>query len=434
MAKHLLPGETLPEPAPDNPVITIAPFELTETAGIFANLPKAIADKEPRTMEKYNQGRGCILYRTTIPAGPEATLKVEKANDFAWIFVDGKQVEIMDSRYKRYSAKIPARTAAAQLDILVEAMGRINFGPEMHNRKGLHGPVEIIAGDKSVVSPGAWQVYCLDLSDAMLAGLKWKAGRVNAPAFWRGTFTVDKPGDTFLDVSSWGKGVLWVNGHCMGRFWNIGPTLTMYVPGPWLKAGANEVIVLDMLGPREAKLAGAAVPVLDKLRPALDFGSKKTEYAVKPNLAGREAVHSGSFFDGAGAQEVMFTKPATGRQFCIETLSALDGKPSAAIAELDLIFPDGKPVSHANWTIVYVDSEEVTAEDGSAMNAINGQTADFWHTEWQNAKPGHPHYLIIDLGDSITIGGFRYTPRQGDADIGGRIKDYRIYVGDALAK
>ena len=434
MAKHLLPGETLPEPASDNPVITIAPFALAETAGIFANLPEAIADKEPRTMEKYNQGRGCILYRTTIPAGPEATLKVGKANDFAWIFVNGKQVEIMDTRYKRYSAKIPARTAAAQLDILVEAMGRINFGPEMHNRKGLHGPVEIIAGDKSVVSPGAWQVYCLDLSDTMLAGLKWKAGRADGPAFWRGTFTIERPGDTFLDVSSWGKGVLWVNGHCMGRFWNIGPTQTMYVPGPWLKAGTNEVIVLDMLGPREATLAGAAIPVLDNLRPQLDFGNKKTEYAVKPNLAGCEAVHSGSFIDSADAQEVKFSRPATGQQFCIETLSALDGKAFAAIAELDLIFPDGKPVSHANWTILYVDSEEVTAEDGSAMNAINGQTADFWHTEWQNAQPGHPHRLIIDLGDSITIGGFRYTPRQGDANVGGRIKDYRIYVGDALVK
>jgi beta-galactosidase len=99
-----------------------------------------------------------------------------------------------------------------------------------------------------------------------------------------------------------------------------------------------------------------------------------------------------------------------------------------------LAFPDGKNVSHANWTIVYVDSEEVTAEDGSAMNAINGQTADMWHTEYKDAQPNHPHYLIIDFGDTLTIGGFRYTPRSGDANVGGRIKDYRIYVGDALVK
>ena len=67
-----------------------------------------------------------------------------------------------------------------------------------------------------------------------------------------------------------------------------------------------------------------------------------------------------------------------------------------------------------------------------AGNAIDGQTANYWHTQWGSASPNHPHCLIVDLGKSETIGGFRYTPRQGDANVGGRIKDYRIYVGDKL--
>ena len=95
------------------------------------------------------------------------------------------------------------------------------------------------------------------------------------------TFDVAKPADTFLDVSTWGKGVLWVNGRCMGRFWNIGPTQTMYVPGPWLKQGRNEVIVLDLLGPQEPVLAGLEKPILDQLRPQLDF-SKKVQQ-VRPD-------------------------------------------------------------------------------------------------------------------------------------------------------
>jgi beta-galactosidase len=433
MAKHLLPGETLPDPAPANPVISIAAFELNETAAIFDNLPTPIEDQEPQVMEKYDQGRGCILYRTTIPAGPEATFKVKQASDFAWVFVDGKEIGIIDRRYNRYSVTLPARTTTAQLDILIEAMGHINFGQEMHDRKGLHKPVELVSADKSTVLTG-WKVYNLDLGDKMLAGLKWKPDKAGGAAFWRGSFNVEKTGDTFLDVSSWGKGVLWVNGHCMGRFWNIGPTQTMYVPGPWLKVGANEVIVLDMLGPQKASLAGVVEPVLNTLRKELDFSSKKKEYTVKLNLEGVKPIHSGSFLLGDKAQDVKFAQPVKGRQFCIETLSAFDGKQFAAIAELDLTFSDGKNVSHANWTIVYVDSEEVTAEDGSAMNAINGQTADMWHTEWQAVQPGHPHRLIIDLGDSLTVGGFRYTPRSGNDTVGGRIKDYRIYVGDALAK
>ena len=131
-------------------------------------------------------------------------------------------------------------------------------------------------------------------------------------------------------------------------------------------------------------------------------------------------------------QEIKFAAPATGRFFCLESLNAQDGKPYAAVAELDLLDASGNAISHNGWTIAYVDSEERNAEDGSAENAIDGQTANFWHTEWKNASPDHPHRLILNLGQSQTISGFRYVPRQGED--GGRIKDYRIYVGDALVQ
>ena len=94
----------------------------------------------------------------------------------------------------------------------------------------------------------------------------------------------------------------------------------------------------------------------------------------------------------------------------------------------------GKSLSHEGWTIAYVDSEERTQEDGSAENAIDGQTANFWHTEWSAVQPNHPHRLILDLGRTQTIGGFRYTPRQGGGNVGGRVKEYRIYVGDGLVQ
>jgi beta-galactosidase len=140
------------------------------------------------------------------------------------------------------------------------------------------------------------------------------------------------------------------------------------------------------------------------------------------------------FQGGPAAQDVRFATPAQGRQFCFETLSAADGKPFAAAAELDLLDAEGKPIPHTVWTIAYVDSEERISEDGAALNAINGQTADFWHTEWSQAQPGHPHRLVIDLGQTAVIGGFRYTPRPGNDSVGGRIKDYRVYVGASLAR
>ena len=104
------------------------------------------------------------------------------------------------------------------------------------------------------------------------------------------------------------------------------------------------------------------------------------------------------------------------------------------MAELDLLDDSAKPLSHEGWTIAYVDSEERGKEDGSAENAIDGQTANFWHTEWSAAQPPHPHRLVLDLGQTRVVSGFRYVPRQGGDGVGGRIKDYHIYVGDNLIR
>jgi beta-galactosidase len=427
-SKYLLPGEKLPEPPAQNPVVNFSPVELKEVAPLFENLPAAIKDETPRNMEAYDQGYGCILYRAKIPAGAATTLEAAAIHDFGFVFLDGKRVGILDRRSASAKMILPAREKDSQLDILVEPMGRINFGPEMADRKGLIAPVklggEILQG---------WEIFNLPLDDKMLAGLKFTGEKPNsnAPAFWRGTFNLEKAGDTFLDLSGWGKGDLWVNGRCLGRYWNIGPSQTAYAPGCWLRAGENEIVILDYTGPQNPVVAGLEKPILDSLRPQLDF-QKTHRPVVKLNLDSAVPVHSGSFAPGGDTQEIKFAAPASGKFFCLESLNAHDGKPYAAIAELDLLDADGNAISHNGWTIAYVDSEEREGEDGSAENAIDGQTANFWHTEWKNNSPDHPHRLILNLGQSQTISGFRYVPRQSEG--GGRIKDYRIYVGDALVQ
>jgi len=425
-SKFLLPGEKLPEPPAPNPVISFTPVELKEVAPLFANLPAAIQDEMPRNMEAYEQGYGCILYRTKIPAGAAATLEAAAIHDFGFVFIDGKRVAILDRRSANAKLLVPAREKEARLDILVEPMGRINFGPEMADRKGLIAPVKL-GGE---VLKG-WQIFNLPLDEKMLAGLKFTENKndTSAAAFWRGTFHLEKAGDTFLDLHHWGKGDLWVNGHCLGRYWNIGPSQTAYAPGCWLRAGENEVVILDLTGPENPVIAGLEKPVLSELHPEKDF-AKGHRPAVKLHLAAATPIHSGSFAPGADTQDIKFAAPATGKFFCLESLNAQDGKPYAAVAELDLLDVGGNAISHNGWTIAYVDSEERTGEDGSAENAIDGQTANFWHTEWQSASPNHPHQLILNLGKAQTISGFRYVPRQGQET--GRIKDYRIFIGDKL--
>ncbi|MEO5714739.1 MAG: beta-galactosidase [Luteolibacter sp.] len=433
MSKHLEPGEKLPDPPAPLPVMSLPSFTLTQTAPIFANLPAPISDTTPRNMEAYDQGHGMTVYRTTLPAGPAGKLQVEQANDFAWVFVDGKQAGIMDRRSRRFSVQLPAREKPAQLDILVEAVGHVNFGLEIHDRKGIRGPVRL--GETTL--EGAWQVYTLSLDAPMIAGLKWKPATeksTKGPSFWRGSFTVSNPADTFLDLSNWGKGVLWVNGHCLARYWNIGPTQTAYLPGAWLKKGANEIIILDLLEPTSPQVSGLEKPILDKLRPELDFAKNSGPASTtKLSLTGVKPVYKGEFKPGGEPQEVKFPQPASGSQFCIEALSAQDGKNFAAIAELDLLDPAGNPISHQAWTIAYASSQEQAGEDGSASNAIDGQTSNFWHSQWKNKEDKFPHRIVIDLGKVTKIGGLRYTPRAGDANPG-RIKDYQIYVGDGLAR
>ena len=338
----------------------------------------------------------------------------------------------MDRRNSRFKVRLPERQTSATLDIL----GRGNGPRELrrrivHDRKGLQAPVTLTPTGGEVTG---WQVFKLPLDEKMLSKLHYRSGKVEGPAFWRATVNLEKPGDTFLDMRPWGKGVAWVNGRCLGRFWNIGPAQTMYLPGPWLKPGKNDFVILDLLGPEKPVLGALDQPILNQLRPDLDFAH--TRRPVRSlNLSSAKPVLAASFAPGTAMQEVKFSAPAKGRYFCLESLNAHDGQPDAAIAELDLIDESGQPLSHESWAVAYVDSEERDREDGTAENAIDGQIANFWHTQWGNASPGHPtHCLVLDLGQAQDLAGFRYVPRQGAGAVGGRIKDYRIYVGDNLVQ
>jgi beta-galactosidase len=202
----------------------------------------------------------------------------------------------------------------------------------------------------------------------------------------------------------------------------------MYLPGPWLRKGRNEVVVLDLTGPDVPRIAGLAAPVLDRLRRERDLA--RPAPTARLRLDGVMPVHAGAFAPGSQTQDVRFGAPATGRQFCIEALDAFDGKPYAAIAELALLDKDGKTLDQSNWTIAWVDSEEADKEDGGALNAINGQNSDYWITADKGGA--WPHRLVIDLGTRADVAGLRYVPRQGAEGVTGRIRRYRAYVGDAL--
>jgi beta-galactosidase len=121
-----------------------------------------------------------------------------------------------------------------------------------------------------------WEVFNLPLDDEYLAHLRYRKGGGDGPGFYRGRFELGQVGDTFLDLRGWGKGMVWVNGHNLGRYWRIGPQQTLYCPGPWLKRGRNEVVVFELNAPVKPVIAGLAEPVLGELEtsPAAGSGAK----------------------------------------------------------------------------------------------------------------------------------------------------------------
>ena len=435
IAPFLAPGETLAPPPARLPVLAIAPFMLGESAEVLANLPHAaIADLVPRPIEHYDISRGLIAYRVTLAAGPAGVLAAARVRDLAWVFIDGKQVGTMDTRQRRFKVALAARSTSVTVEILVYTIARVNFGVEVHDRKGLHGPVTFTPQGGGAQPLEHWTIRAIDFgANGALPALAWQARPAQGPAFWRGQFQAAGAGDTFLDMSSWGQGVVWINGRCLGRYWSIGPTQTMYLPGAWLRRGANQVVVLDLTGPREPRMAGLTLPILDQLHPERDLARPAS--AVQLQLAGVAPVQAGQFDAGGATQDIVFAAPVWGRQFCLEALSAFDGGNGAAVAEIALLDRAGRPLDQSAWTIAYASSEELERIDGSALNAINGQASDYWHSAYSGAAAAtpHPHQLVIDLGARSEIAGLRYTPRQGAAGVSGRIREYRLYVGDALA-
>lgn len=143
------------------------------------------------------------------------------------------------------------------MDILVENTGRINFSLALRGeRKGITKQVTL-AGE----TLRGWEIFPLPMTD--VGKLAFKRGQCNGPCFYRGSLKAERPADTFLDTNAFGKGEVWLNGRALGRVWNIGPQKTLYAPGPWLKQGENEVVVLDLEGESGRTLRGLETPVLD---------------------------------------------------------------------------------------------------------------------------------------------------------------------------
>ena len=411
--KNKINGVTLPPVPPQPKVVTVPAFTLGESCPLTAACGKPVESENPLTMEALGQDFGYVLYRTTLTTPGKGTLVCDELRDFGVVYLDGKQVGRMDRRHNQNSIDLVVTKVPATLEILVENVGRINYGPHLLiNHKGI---------TKSVSFNGraltGWDNIPLPLHRAGVGGFTFGKPIKDVPAFHRGEFDLKERGEVFLDLGAWGKGAVWVNGHSMGKFWSIGPQQTMYVPSCWLKIGRNEVIVFELDDRGVRTIAGLAEPVLDKLQKDPDGNRKPRRDGANPRLEQGDLVAVAALDPGGQPQPVKFTKPVTARHLAVEITATHGNTRYSHLAGIEVLGADGHPLPHKEWKIWFADSEEMAKENGRAEHAIDGNPRTLWHTAYSDGEPACPHVLVLDLGDiHQDISGISITARADKAE------------------
>lgn len=438
MEKYNDGGKLPAPPKAPMPVITIPKSVLTEYAPLGNGMGSSVQSRDIRSFEDMDMGWGIADYSTALPKIPVGSmLTLNEPHDFAQVFVDGKYIGKIDRVKNEKTLMLPPVEKGAELCIRIEAMGRINFGRAIKDYKGITKEVTISAkmdGHEASWNLKNWTIVpipdnyetavkALSVGTETSKRTRQHAKLLTKAGYYRGHFTLRKPGDTFLNMEAFGKGQVYVNGHAIGRFWNIGPQQTLYLPGCWLKQGRNEVIVLDVVGPKgEPTSFGQDKPELDKLN--LERTNKHNNPGDRPDLNSLTPVAQRTLDSGNGWQTVKFARPATGRYLAIEALSAQDGQEFAQIAELYALDNKGQRLSREPWTAKYADSENAEQENQTADKTFDLQESTYWST--MKGSP-YPHLLVIDLGSEQTLTGIDYLPRAEQGAPGG-LKDYKIFL------
>ena len=235
-------GKKPPEPPAPIPTLAYAPVKLADAVSLWKTLPKPIQSDKILSMEDAGQSYGYILYRTTIGHAQSAELRIDELHSYAQIYLDGELIGTLDRRLNQSTLPIHTTHFNTRLDILVENTGRVNYGREFVNeRAGITKWVTL--GDATLTG---WQIYSLPMEDA--GSDDYESDTCTGACFYRGEFYVTQPADTFVDMSQFGKGVVWINGRLIGRFWNIGPQRTLYVPSTIIDQRRNEIEIFDLNG------------------------------------------------------------------------------------------------------------------------------------------------------------------------------------------
>ena len=230
----------IPDPVPAIEIPLIFPVKFTS---VWDNLPEPVNSIIPGSFETYSQDYGFILYRTELIGHKKGKLTVTDLHDYATVFLNGTYIGRLDRREAINTIDIPeSKVANPVLEILVEAMGRINFAQYLIDRKGITDRVTL-----NGMTLMNWKIFKLPMDRKFIYDLRSTGKNLGKPGiFFKGNFSLITPGDTYFDISNYSKGIVWINGHNLGRYWEIGPQKRLYCPASFIKQGLNEILIFDL--------------------------------------------------------------------------------------------------------------------------------------------------------------------------------------------
>lgn len=262
------PSAAAPSPeltAPLSPALPL--WDILEQLGQWSSHDRLV------TADEIGQYQGLTLYRTDVDLAGPGVLEVSEIRDRAQVFLNRHAIGVLARDHHDRSIPIPGN-ARGQLELLVEDQGRVDYGPRLGEPKGLIGTATINGEPLR-----GWQVLPLTLDDispavhalraqpAGTATATAKATALAGPAFARAVFDLPEPADLYLSTAGWGKGIAWINGFCLGRYWSRGPQRTLYVPGPVIRATGNELIILELHSAASATASFVPAPDLGHTEP-----------------------------------------------------------------------------------------------------------------------------------------------------------------------
>ena len=229
-------------PVPDevaevSPAAPVFEIELTERASLLPLLGDGVEHDHLPTLDELQHYSGFAVFTTTLRGEGDGVLAFGEVRDRAWVMLDGERVGVLARDAHENSITLPR--ASGELVVIVEDQGRVDYGTRIGEHKGLHGGATL---DGAAITD--WTSTVIDL-DAVVAASLDGGLTASGPVIARGSFDLSEPTDLFVDTRNWGKGVAWVNGFALGRYWRRGPQETLYVPGPVTRAGTNEIVVLE---------------------------------------------------------------------------------------------------------------------------------------------------------------------------------------------